>query len=414
MNYLSVIDHLFIDCPGGAARVAWDTARAVLERGDHVSLLCKGRPAGVQEIEGVRVVRCQAQQPTYDWAPGRATIYSDVAAQAFRQYLSDRRWDVIHLHTPILGAGVARAAGDEPTVVYTMHSPVAAELKLVWARQGVSGWIKRLFGAGMLQRIESRLLQRSERIQVLSRFAHSLLIAAHPEQADKVSIIPHWRRPELRRTVSKLEARRQLGWPVDQSIFFTLRSLTPRCGLEVAIDAIAPLAQRGDCYFAIGGQGPLRAALESRARDRGTSPDQIALLGVVSEEQMILAYQAADAFILPTVALECFGLIVLEAMALGCPVIASDVAAIPELISPVSPGLLVRAGDPLDLRRKLELFLTGQVPVPSPEQLVDYVQAQYSRERRVPEILEFIRGMPPVRSGLADIPETALAGLIDR
>ena len=52
---------------------------------------------------------------------------------------------------------------------------------------------------------------------------------------------------------------------------------------------------------------------------------------------MALWYEAADLFVLPTTALECFGLITMEAFAHGCPVLSTDAAAVPESMRPIMP-----------------------------------------------------------------------------
>ena len=64
--------------------------------------------------------------------------------------------------------------------------------------------------------------------------------------------------------------------------------------------------------------------------------ETVRLLGRVPDEDLATSYAAADCFVLPTAALECFGLIILEAYACGVPVIATPVAAIPEIVSQVS------------------------------------------------------------------------------
>jgi glycosyltransferase involved in cell wall biosynthesis len=84
--------------------------------------------------------------------------------------------------------------------------------------------------------------------------------------------------------------------------------------------------------------------------------------------------------VLPTRALECFGLIVLEAYACGLPVVATDVGAIPESVAPVAPGFLVPPDDPHALGAKLGEFLDGRaVPVVG-EPLADYVRRKYSED----------------------------------
>lgn len=391
MNYLTVVDEFFLDRPGGAARVAWDIALMMVELGHHVSMLCKGEKFSTETHAGVRLIRCTA--PRYPrWHPRRAIVYARAARQAYGDYLGEQEWDVIHLHTPILGAGVVEVVPPRVRCVYTMHSPVVPEQVIIWARQGALGQIKRIFGSHMLRQMERKSLDRSQNIHVLSEFTRSRLKAEHPEAAAKISVVPHWLRPQFVRQHTKAEARRLLKWPEHATILFTVRRHTPRCGLEVAIDAIAPLAAGRACVFVIAGEGPLSATLERRARDLGAAINQVVFPGRLTDEELVLAYEAADVFILPTVALECFGLIILESLSVGCPVIASDIGAIPELLKPITPQLLVPPADPEALRKTVKDFLAGTLSVPAATELVGYVTEKFSRRSVVPRLAELLTG----------------------
>ena len=102
-------------------------------------------------------------------------------------------------------------------------------------------------------------------------------------------------------------------------------------GLDTLIDAVDRVANHSPPFrVLIGGDGSLRPNLEKRVRDLRRE-STVKFLGRLAESQIPLCYAAADCFILPTRALECFGLIVLESFAAGTPVIAARVAAIPEL-----------------------------------------------------------------------------------
>ena len=92
------------------------------------------------------------------------------------------------------------------------------------------------------------------------------------------------------REISKKEARQRLGWPESDRILFTVRGLGPRYGIDVAIQAVAPLAAEGRCRFYIGGDGPLRQSFEQLATDLGVA-DRVCFMGRISDEHLALAYQ---------------------------------------------------------------------------------------------------------------------------
>ena len=283
-----------------------------------------------------------------------------------------------------------RAIGAGPRYVYTLHSPSVPEQEINWAKQGFVGQLKMLFGRPALNRLEHEALAPTAVIHTLSQYCRRQVEHYHG-LGQRVQVIPHWRRAELRRTMTQAEARRQLGWPENERVFFTIRRLGPRYGLDLAIRAVAPLLGKGKARFALGGDGPWRGLLENVARESGVA-ESVHFLGRMSDEQLVLAYQAADLFLLPTLALECFGIIILEALSFGCPVLSSDTCAIPELMQPILPDFIVPAGDQAALRAKAGAFLSGELRSPPPEQLIRYVDDGFSREAIAPKLIAMLEG----------------------
>lgn len=129
---------------------------------------------------------------------------------------------------------------------------------------------------------------------------------------------------------SKVEARKRLGIPEDAFVFASLRRLEPRMGLDLLIRAVTQIP---DAFLAIGGSGSSRESLEALGSKLGIS-DRLRFLGRLPQENVADIYRAADAAVVPTRALEGFGLVVLEAFACGTPVIASNVGGLPEAMGP--------------------------------------------------------------------------------
>lgn len=393
MNYLVAVDYCFLDRPAGAARVAWDIACLMRDEGWRVAALVAHPPGGGarpddETLDGVRVVRYHTPRLP-GWHPLRAHAYAQAAADAVHRSLHGDSWDLAHAHVTYPGLGLARALGDAPRYVYTMHSPIVLENRFNWAHEGWTGRLKLTLGLGKLRRDEGRFLHRCEGIHTLSHFTRSHVQRDHG-LGHRVTIIPHWRRVDLRRDRSRVEARRALGWPLDEKILFTVRHHGRRYGLDLAVRAVAPLVRDPGCSFVVGGDGPLRPALEALAADLGVS-DRVRFPGRLSDEQLNLAYQAADLFVLPTLALECFGLITVEALSFGLPVVATDAGAIPEVLADLSPELIVPAGDVEALRARLDDVLRGRLPLPSEEAMIDYVERRFSREAVAPQIIRFLQ-----------------------
>ena len=172
-----------------------------------------------------------------------------------------------------------------------------------------------------------------------------------------------WNASSLCQQKKRPESRRQLGsdWDTEKPIIFTLRRLESRMGLDTLIRSCQHLVAEGlEFRVLIGGGGSMKAELEEMIK-RLHLHDYVRLLGRLPEEQLSTAYAAADCFVLPTRALECFGLIVLEAFACNTPVIASAVAAIPELAERQGKEWMFTPGDPDELADRLKRFICGQL-----------------------------------------------------
>jgi glycosyltransferase involved in cell wall biosynthesis len=392
MNYLVAVDTFFPDRPSGSARVAWDIANLVKARGHSVTVFCRKQKESdpeEDEYEGARVIRAAfpktaSVDPLKLWRQKSAGIRSAVRS------LPRENWDLVHIHSPMQGAILHAVLGDRPDYVYTVHSPALLEQEVKWASQGLAGRIKLLFGKSQLKSMEGSLLRQATRIHALSQFTRSTIDAFYGV-GYKTRVIPHWCSTGFERKWSKRDARIRLGWPKDARILLSVRRLAPRMGIDVAVRAVAPLLQIDEkLFYAVVGAGPLEASLRRLAAELNAE-ERISFLGRVSEETLRQCYDAADLFILPTTALECFGLITLEAFMCGLPVISTDSAAIPEVMKPILPGCIVPAGDEEALRSKVSQWLHGELPLPPAESLVSYAKESFSMTRIQTAFQQFLK-----------------------
>ena len=394
MHYLSIVEHAFPDRPSGSARVAWDIALAMRESGHEVKLLCywpdDSTISDADCVEGIEIVRFEKPTPG-TWHPLRYHLMAAEAGRAAKRIHAKKPVSVVHVHTQVLGKGVVDVLIEQARIVTTIHSPVALEQQVNERGRSLNERLRLAVAGLIVTHMERQLLRDSSAIHTLSAFTRDRLIELHEiGMAEKVSVIPHWaKRPAC--TVEREAARSSLGWFQNQPILFTLRNLRLRYGIEVAIRAIAPLLAHHDAHFYVGGDGPLRSELEALSFDLGAG-DRIHFLGRMADDLVELAYAAADLFVLPTVALECFGLIVLEALAHGCPIVSTDAAALPEVVGRVQPDSIVAAGDVAALRARVAAFLEGSLHVDPPETLIDKVFTAYDRDAIMPEIMSLLGG----------------------
>jgi glycosyltransferase involved in cell wall biosynthesis len=158
--------------------------------------------------------------------------------------------------------------------------------------------------------------------------------------------------------------RQALDLPVDRPILLCVRRLVPRMGLERLLDAMAEVRHaRPDVLLLIAGSGFLADALAERIRQRGLE-GQVRMLGYVSEAELPGLYRTADLCVMPSIALEGFGLSTIEALSCGTPVLGTRVGATPEVLEPISPDLLCREASVEALHERLLWWLDGRL---SPE-----------------------------------------------
>lgn len=128
--------------------------------------------------------------------------------------------------------------------------------------------------------------------------------------------------------------------------------LAPAKGQLFLLEAFADLVATGrDAELVVGGAGPLQGALADRARRLGVE-DRVSLLGGVSQDRIVDLYSGADVFCLPSFA-EGVPVVLMEAMAMQLPVIATQVGGVTELVEHGVEGFVVRPGSLPALRTAL-------------------------------------------------------------
>jgi len=127
---------------------------------------------------------------------------------------------------------------------------------------------------------------------------------------------------------------------------FTARRLTPRTGVVELVEAMPTVrASIPDVRLSIAGDGALRGQIERRIAELGLA-GSVHVLGKIPEEELTERYRTSDLVVMPTKALEGFGLTTAEALASGTPVVATPVGANPEVVGPLSPDLMAADAGP--------------------------------------------------------------------
>ncbi|MEM2604119.1 MAG: glycosyltransferase, partial [Candidatus Korarchaeum sp.] len=163
--------------------------------------------------------------------------------------------------------------------------------------------------------------------------------------------------PRRIRAMDVREARERLGLPMGSKVIFSLGALVPRKGFQYLIRAMPNvLREHHDVLCFIGGIGPYGKELRRIVRKLGLE-SKVKLLGFIPEDELSLWMNSCDVFVLPSLS-ESFGVVQIEAMACGKPVVATKNGGSEEIIVSEDYGLLCEPGDPDGLAERIAIALS--------------------------------------------------------
>jgi glycosyltransferase involved in cell wall biosynthesis len=246
--------------------------------------------------------------------------------------------DVVHAHndTALFYGVLAAVVGGGRRVVYTAHDRSVPKLPLKV--------LQRLLGRATTCAVAVSEAGR-ERLLALDGFDPHRVVVVH-NGADECAFASPPERDAARRLID-LEG--------DAEVVGTVARLHREKNVTLLVRAFARLASvRKRARLVVAGDGPERAACEDTARRLGVA-ERCRFLGTRDDVATVLA--ALDVFALSSDT-EGLPVAVLEAMAVARPVVATDVGAVREVVQPDETGLLVRAGDEIELAGALAALLS--------------------------------------------------------
>ncbi|MDQ1748052.1 MAG: phosphatidyl-myo-inositol alpha-mannosyltransferase [Frankiaceae bacterium] len=301
------------DVPGGVVAHVRDLAETLVATGHDVSVITP-----VDDEDAVvppYVVRAGRSVPVPFNGSVSRLAFGPVSATRVARWIREGDFDVLHVHSPetlslsLLAVFIARgpivatfhAANPRSRVLAMMHSPLQLRLERLSGRIAVSPAARKTI------------------VEHLGADAVLIPNGVHVARYADASPLP--------------------GWPGDGgSLAFVGRVDEPRKGLDVLLAAFALLrAERPALRLLVAGPG-----------EYGDLPEGVTALGLVSEADKARVYKSADVFVAPNTGGESFGIVLLEAMAAGTPIVASDLDAFRRVLDDGEGGLageLARVGD---------------------------------------------------------------------
>ena len=342
MKILTVADFFYPDVVGGSAVMAYQLMAELVRRGHQVTVLTRAWGASGEESNeaGIRVLRYKmtARQVFYPVAVIRCM-------RAVRRILKEEQYDLINMHHASGGvaAEMVKAGISKMPSVFFFQGPWHGE---AMARDGLpyaSGAGRPRLAAKyrLRQEADRYILRHCDAVVSLSDYMYREAAEIHSDLDDRWVKLSGG--VDIRRfipTEDKVGVRDRLQLPADKVLLLTVRRLDPRMGLENLIEAMALVeAECDEIVLLVGGKGEMEAELARLIEVRGLQ--NVKMLGFIPDDLLAQYFQASDLFIMPSVTLEGYGLVTLEALACGVPVLGSGSGATPEILEEILPDFIL-------------------------------------------------------------------------
>ncbi|MEM9089488.1 MAG: glycosyltransferase family 4 protein [Cyanobacteria bacterium P01_F01_bin.53] len=361
-NVLQIGKGWFPEESGGLNRYFYDCMQHL----PSTSMMFQGLVAGSDQVaktssKRVHTFGAASTSLMNRWAGLRSTFQ---AMQKIQQY------DLISTHFALYTFPLLDLV-KQPMVVH-FHGP--------WALEGQAEGNRRM-AAYAKQGLEKLVYGKARKFIVLSEAFQRILASNYNIPEAAISVVPGG--VDLERfncSLNPEQARQQLKWESGRPTILAVRRLAKRMGLEQLIMAISQVRkQHPDVLLKIAGKGYQAEVLKALINELDLHHN-VELLGYVDDALLPVCYQAADFSIVPSQSLEGFGLICLESLATGTPVLGTPVGGIPEVLRPLNPGMVLDGHQTEDLVRGINDVLSGDRVLPQAKQCRAYVEQNYSWE----------------------------------
>jgi len=359
----------FPQSPGGLNRYVYELIQSLTHQHDRVEYCGIGIPqaSANPNLQLTNLAEGDRSLPQRLWSTHQHF--------AQRQFVQP---DAINLHFALYSLPILSQLPQDVPVTFTFHGPWALE-SLQEGESKIAVQFKRW--------VEQRVFQQCDRFIVLSQAFGEILHREYRIPWEQISIIPGGVDIQhFRPTLTRQQAREKLQWHRDRFIVFTPRRLVHRMGLDKLLLAIAQVKQTyPDVWLAIAGKGPLKDDLEQQAKQLELE-DQVKFLGFLPDEDLPIAYQAADLTIMPSQSLEGFGLVLVESLACGTPTVCTPVGGMPDVIGNLSPQLITADPEVNSIAQTLTEIVSGQIPLPNREDCRNYAQQNFDWNAIAPQV----------------------------
>ncbi|PVX25832.1 MAG: glycosyltransferase [Candidatus Bathyarchaeum sp.] len=322
---------------GGIARHCEGLAKALVKQNHDVHLFTLDFPGSpdYEEMDGVKVYRASTElgHPNFlTWV----LLFNHFLSKRMADTTKTVDFDVMHVHDWLAAfSGISFKHYIKKPMVLTVHSTEVGRAQGLHSPDSFS-----------INGIEWWSTYEANRVIVCSQSMKDEICNHFNIPEKKVDVIPNAIDPTKYQTSADRGAVRQrygVGW--GEKLILCVGRLVPQKGVEYFIRAIPAIAKSyPEAKYIIVGEGWSRDILEAEARASGHA-DKIKFTGFAPDKEVIELMTSADVLVVPSI-YEPFGIVALEGMATGVPVVASNVGGLAEVIDHDRTGVFVYPRSP--------------------------------------------------------------------
>jgi len=334
---------------GGIARHCEGLAKALVQQNHEVHLFTLDFPGSpnYEEMDGVKVYRASTElgHPNFlTWV----LLFNHFLTKRMADVTQSIDFDVMHVHDWLAAfSGISFKHYLKKPMVLTVHSTEIGRAQGLHSPDSFS-----------INGIEWWATYEADRVIVCSQSMKNEICGHFNLPLDKVDVIPNAiDTTKYQTSVDRGSVRQRYGVGYGEKLILCVGRLVPQKGIEYFIRAIPHIAKRyPEAKFIIVGEGWSRDILESEARASGHG-GKIQFTGFASDQEVINLMTSADVLVVPSV-YEPFGIVALEGMASGVPVVASKVGGLSEVIEHDRTGLFVYPKSPESIAWGIDRILS--------------------------------------------------------
>ena len=388
--HILMVTEVYYPVVGGAGKVVSSAAEGLVRRGYKVSVLTRKTKgaASRENISGINVYRIAWNSNFIFQLFSFCNIF-----RFMKRFLSNNLPDLIVFNQPFsaFSAYFVKEVRNLPRI-YHFHSSWPEEFQVKRYIQDIKlnsflnilrFMIFRPFSS-VMRCIEQFVVTHFDKIIVASEYSREKLVRFYNLDKNKINIIPGCVDTEkFRPSEDKPNLRSKLGISEDRYVLITARNLVERMGINNLILAFNNLSGlHKDLYLVIVGAGRLKNELVEMTRKLGLN-DLIRFTGQLDEPELIKYYQTSDLFVLPTKYIEHFGLVTIEAMAAGIPVLGTPVGGTVEILSKFDNEFLFKGADVDSITEGIKSFLNKYKNVNLKDKCREFVVREYPQDKIV-------------------------------